>query len=335
MRVAINGFGRIGRNVLRALLDAKYSKIDCAVINCGPVSGMENNLHLLRYDSTHGVLEGIERVSDRKFRIKNREIELIFETEISKINWGEYDVDIVLECTGKFTEALLALEHIKSGAGAVIVSAPCKGADATIVYGVNHSILSHKAKIISAGSCTTNCLAPMAKLMQENFGIVNGFMTTVHAYTNDQSLLDGDHKDLRRARAAAVSIIPAATGAASTIGAVIPELDGKLDGAALRVPVSNVSMLELTLNLEKETSVAEINSIFRDASLKHMEGIIRYEDVCLVSVDFNGSTSSCIFDATLTKVSKSGRYARICGWYDNETGFSHRMLDISLLFSFK
>ncbi len=331
-RFAINGFGRIGRNILRAWIMRleEFSNWECAFINCGNFGDLKSNLHLLQYDSVHGGISGISYIDENTFVFQGKLIKSLFINDIDAIKWD--NIDVVLECTGVFTSYELAFAHITSGAKKALVSAPCKDADATIVYGVNDCILKKEDVIISAGSCTTNCLAIIAKVMHENFVINNGFMTTVHAYTNDQSLLDSMHKDLRRARSAQSSIIPASTGAAKTIGLVIPELDRKLDGCAVRVPVPNVSFLDLMLNIEKKATVEDINEIFYNLSQDKMKNILSYNDQPLVSIDFNGNLSSAIFDSTQTK--SFGNTCKLSAWYDNEFAFANRMLDMLKVLKF-
>lgn len=330
---AINGFGRIGRCILRAYFEGNYNKnLELAVVNCG-VGNIQENIHLLQYDSIHGrFLPNIKILDDSTIDIDGRKIKFLFQTDPKKINWKSFGVETVLEATGYFTSRALAELHIKSGAYNVIISAPAKDeVDATIVYGVNHSKikdLGNKPKVISAGSCTTNCLAPVLKgLLDEGLEIDAGFMTTIHAYTNDQNLIDSSHKDLRRARAAAISMIPSSTGAAKAIDLVLPQMQGKLDGVAVRVPVPNVSMIDLTLNLKDPSDKKTINNIMKRTA-KSMQGVLRCEEKELVSIDFNHDSHSSIFDTTQTKIIGDGKMIRVVAWYDNEWGFSHRMLDI-------
>jgi glyceraldehyde 3-phosphate dehydrogenase len=330
MKIAINGFGRIGRAVLRAWYERKFFEqgVECVAINCGNFGDLAINLHLLQYDSIHGTLHPVSLLTDDTFMVGTHEMSAMFHNEIASITWSDYNVDVVLECTGKFTSRNKAVQHIEHGAKKVMVSAPCSDADATIVYGVNDGTLSENHQVISIGSCTTNCLAPLAKLMHENFGIESGFMTTIHAYTNDQVLLDSIHTDPRRARSAGLSMIPTSTGAAEAIGLVIPELAGKLDGNAIRVPVPNVSFLELTLNLKKSASVDGINQCVQGASQGVMREVLAYNAIPLVSIDFNHNLKSCVFDATQTKVLNGGYMCKVSAWYDNEWGFANRMLDV-------
>jgi glyceraldehyde 3-phosphate dehydrogenase len=332
MNFAINGFGRIGKCILRAYITSHYKDkhLNCAVINAG-YTNIKNALHLFKYDSTHGRVEDVNIIDKNTALIQGHEIKFLFEDDLKLIDWSKYNVDVVLDCTGKFTKKSLAKQHMESGAKKVIVSAPCEDADVTIVYGVNEHVLKKEDLIISIGSCTTNCLAPVAELLNDSVGIETGFMTTIHAYTGDQSLLDRGHKDLQRARAAALSIIPSSTGAAKAIGLVIPELSGKIDGVAVRVPVHNVSMIDFTFTAKRSTSVEELNNIFRISSKKSIDPLVLgYVNEPLVSIDFLGNEASSVFDATQTKVI-AGRFCRVVSWYDNEWGFSNRMLDVTKL----
>ena len=321
---AINGFGRIGRGILRAFFERDERNINCTVINCGS-GDIELHAHLLSYDSTHGHFDGVSIKNKNTLLIRGKEIPVIFETNIENINWADFNVETVLECTGAFNDRQSSYKHVTSGANRVFVSAPCKNADATIVIGVNDTSVKQNDKVISIGSCTTNCLAPIAKVLDDNFTIINGYMTTIHAYTNDQSLLDGHHKDLRRARAANASMIPTSTGAANAIGLVLPQLDGKLTGSAIRVPTINVSLVELVCNIEKSTNADEINKIMQNAASDSMKGILQYCDKPLVSIDFNHNPHSSIYDATQSTV--IGNMVKVSSWYDNEWGFANRMLD--------
>ncbi len=327
IKFALNGFGRIGKATLRALIERDDKDLECVAINYAH-GDLAANLHLLKHDSTHGFLSGVEQIDDSTFSVHGRKIYATSEVDPSKLNWRQFGVDVVFECTGHFTKREKAILHIEAGAKKVIISAPADGADATIVHKVNDSVLKSSDQIISIGSCTTNCLAPVAKVLNDNLGINSGFMTTIHAYTNDQSLLDSVHSDPRRARSAAVSMIPTSTGAAKAIGLVIPELAGKLDGAAIRVPVANVSMLDLTFNSNKVTTVKEINTLLKDASQGYMKGVLGYTEEKLVSVDFNHNPHSSIVDAAQTKVI-GGTLCKVSAWYDNEWGFSNRMLDVA------
>ncbi len=324
--VAINGFGRIGRCVFRAYLSRKHElDIRITKINCGR-GNIEDRLYSLLYDSVHGKLVGdVQVLSNDAFLFQGEKFNMLFENNVQ--NW---DVDIVLECSGKLNSKALSFTHIENGAKRVIVSAPCKDADSTIVLGANENMLSSTNQIISIGSCTTNCIAPIAKIINDNLGIESGYMTTIHSYTNDQSLVDSYHKDKRRSRAAALSIIPASTGAAKSIGVVIPELKGKIDGAAFRVPVPNVSVVDFKFNSQKATSVAEINELFeiKSKGLPNILSICRDE---LVSSDFIGSPYSAIFDPSQTSVLEDRRTCRVVAWYDNEFGFSNRMLELASL----
>lgn len=330
INLAINGFGRIGRSILRAYLAGNSENINITTVNAG-LGDLKSTLHLFKYDSIFGTYtDQIKIISESKVQFSERVIEFIFETDPKKLAWGERSVDLILECTGKFTKKSLAMEHISSGAKKVIISAPAEEVDVTIVLGVNEKNLSKEHQVISIGSCTTNCLAPVANILHNCLGIDKGFMTTIHAYTNDQNLVDSAHKDLRRARAAALSMIPSSTGAAKALGLVIPELNGRLDGVSIRVPTPNVSMVDFKFNASRQTSVDEVNSIMKSAS-NNLKGILEYTEEELVSIDFKGNPHSSIFDATQTKV-VSGNLVRIVAWYDNEWGFSNRMLDAAKIF---
>ena len=345
VKVAINGFGRIGRGTLRAFFEALkgsnkvvfanpvnpdiLEEIEIVAIN--DIAGAKSSAHLFKYDSVHGVYEGeVEVKGDDTLVVDGREIKVFSEYDPEKLPWKELGVDIVLECTGKFRDKEGAGKHIKAGAKKVIISAPGKGVDKTIVLGVNHDEYNpDEHHIISNASCTTNCLAPVAKVLNEEFGIRRGIMTTTHAYTMDQRLLDGTHKDLRRARAAAVNIIPTTTGAAKATGEVIPELKGKLEAEARRVPVPDGSMIDLIVELGREVSPEEINEVIKKAAEGGMKGIIQYTEEPIVSQDIVGNPYSSIFDAQLTKV-LGGNLAHVVAWYDNEWGYSNRMRDITL-----
>lgn len=338
IKIAINGLGRIGKSILRALCERNYQDIEVVAIN--GTQDVADAVHLTKYDSVHGRFPGeIHATKDDGssfIEIKSysgnitQKIKYISERNPELISWKDLGVDVVLECTGKFTKALDARKHLESGAKKVLVSAPCAGADSTIVFGVNNHALKPKDQVISIGSCTTNALAPVAKVLHENFGIEKGFMTTIHAYTSDQNLLDGSHKDPRRARAAAMSIIPTSTGAAKTLGLVLPELDGKLDGAATRVPVPNVSVVDLTFLASKKITKDEINQAIQSASDGYLSGILGVAPAKMVSIDFNHNQHSSIFDPFETFV-VGENLARILAWYDNEWGFSLRMLDCARL----
>ncbi|WP_424970361.1 type I glyceraldehyde-3-phosphate dehydrogenase [Dinoroseobacter sp. S76] len=322
VQVAINGFGRIGRNVLRAIQESSDTDVEVVAINdLGPV---ETNAHLLRYDSVHGRFPGEVTVSGSSIDVGSGPIEVTAIREPKDLPWGH--VDIVLECTGIFTARDKAALHLENGAKRVLVSAPASGADNTIVYGVNHKTLSGSDIVVSNASCTTNCLAPVASVLQEEIGIVKGFMTTIHSYTGDQPTLDTMHKDLYRARAAAMNMIPTSTGAARAVGLVLPELDGKLDGVAIRVPTPNVSVVDLTFEAARETTAEEINAAMKSASEGRLAGVLGVTDDKLVSMDFNHDPRSSIFATDQTKVLE-GTMCRVLSWYDNEWGFSNRMVD--------
>jgi glyceraldehyde 3-phosphate dehydrogenase len=324
MKIAINGLGRIGRLLLRGIVEGKYNDLAVTIVN-GPAS-TEDHVHFLKYDSIHGVFPGEITYQDDIIFFADRKIKVTHERDINQLSWP--DIDIVLECTGKFNKRDKAALHLTRGAKRVVVSAPCENADATIVYGVNEQTLSKEAEVISVGSCTTNCLAPVVKVLNDNLGIENGFMTTIHSYTNDQNIMDASHKDKRRARAAALSMIPTSTGAAKSIGLVLPELSGKLDGAAIRVPTPNVSMIDLCFTTQKDSSVEEINQLFSRAAEEQMKNILGVSDKKLVSIDFTHNPLSAIVDLAETKVINK-RFCRVVAWYDNEWGFSMRMLDVT------
>jgi len=323
VKVAINGFGRIGRLVLRAALESGRDDIEFVAVN--DLAPAQQNAYLLEYDSVHGKLPMDVKLDGDYIIVGNQKIKCIAEKDPSKLHWGEMGIDIVMECTGIFTAADKARVHLDAGAKRVLVSAPSAGADATIVYGVNQDTLKSTDLIVSNASCTTNCLAPVAQVLDEKYGIISGWMTTVHAYTGDQQLLDKNHKDFRRARAAALSMIPTSTGAAKAIGLVLPKLAGKLDGMAIRVPTPDVSVVELVVNLEKDATVDDINAAMRAASSK----TFGYNDKPLVSIDFTGDAHSSIFDASQTKV-LGDRLVHVTAWYDNEWGFSNRMGDTAV-----
>ena len=323
LRVAINGFGRIGRLVLRAALESGREDIEFVAVN--DLAPAEQNAYLLKYDSVHGNLPMDVKLDGEYILVGNQKIKCIAERDPSKLPWGELNIDVVMECTGIFTAADKARVHIDAGAKRVLVSAPSTGADKTIVFGVNQDTLTPDDIIVSNASCTTNCLAPVVKVLNEKFGIVSGWMTTVHAYTGDQQLLDKNHKDCRRARAANLSMIPTSTGAAKAIGLVLPELAGKLDGMAIRVPTPDVSVVELVVNLEHDATVEEINNAMRAAESK----TFGYNELPLVSIDFTHDAHSSIFDAGQTKV-LGDKLAHVTAWYDNEWGFSNRMCDTAV-----
>ena len=323
LRVAINGFGRIGRLVLRAALESGREDIEFVAVN--DLAPAEQNAYLLKYDSVHGNLPMNVKLDGEYILVGNQKIKCIAERDPSKLPWGELNIDVVMECTGIFTVADKARVHIDAGAKRVLVSAPSTGADKTIVFGVNQDTLTPDDIIVSNASCTTNCLAPVVKVLNEKFGVVSGWMTTVHAYTGDQQLLDKNHKDFRRARAANLSMIPTSTGAAKAIGLVLPELAGKLDGMAIRVPTPDVSVVELVVNLEHDATVEEINNAMRAAESK----TFGYNELPLVSIDFTHDAHSSIFDAGQTKV-LGDKLAHVTAWYDNEWGFSNRMCDTAV-----
>jgi len=326
-KIGINGFGRIGRAVLRQLYDEAASSSNppkVAAIN--DLTDPETLAHLLKYDSLHGTFPQKIEVKNNSLIIGDQEIRVYSERDPSNIPWGDVGADIVLECTGIFRSREKAAQHLSAGAKKVIVSAPSPDPDNTIAYGINHETYSASQDIISCASCTTNSLAPLAKVILDNFGMSYGSMTTIHSYTNDQSLLDSPHKDLRRARAAAVSMIPTTTGAAKAVGLVLPELKGKLDGFAVRVPTSNVSLIDLVVRTDKDVSVQEANRALKSASENQLKNILGYSDEPLVSVDFNGSLFSSTVDAQSTMVIQD-RLLKVVGWYDNEMGFSARMID--------
>lgn len=324
VKVAINGFGRIGRMVLRAIAEQKVQDIDVVAIN--DLGDLKTNAHLLSYDSVHGTFPGV-KISDGMIDVGSGPIQVLAEAKPEQLPWKSLGVDVVLECSGRFTSKQSALAHIQAGAQRVLISAPAEGVDYTVVYGVNHNGLEASHQVISNGSCTTNCLAPVAKVMQDNLGIECGYMTTIHAYTADQRLVDSVHTDLRRARAAALSMIPSSTGAAKALGLVIPELQGKLDGTAIRVPTPNVSMVDLTFVSQRATTAQEVNELMKRAVDSSLKGVVDYVDAPLVSIDFNHSPYSASFDATQTQVVKE-KFVRVVAWYDNEWGFSNRMIDV-------
>ena len=331
VRLAINGYGRIGRMVLRALYESgKREEMQIVAVN--DLGDAQTNAHLTRYDSAHGRFPFQVEVGDGELVVNGDPIKVLAERNPADLPWKELGVDIVLECTGLFTTRDKASAHLEAGAKKVVVSAPAgTNTDATIVYGVNHHILDPSHRVISNASCTTNCLAPVAKVLHEAVGIEQGLMTTIHAYTNDQVLSDVFHKDLRRARSATQSMIPTKTGAAAAVGLVLPELNGRLDGFSIRVPTINVSVVDLSFISSRQTSVEELNDAVRAAAEGELEGVLAYNDEPLVSIDFNHDPASSVFDANLTKV--SGNLVKICSWYDNEWGFSNRMLDTTLAFS--
>lgn len=325
IRVAINGFGRIGRNVLRALYESKKN-YDIKVIAINDLGDAAINAHLLKYDTAHGIFFADVEHSDKAIFVNKDEILTLSERSPANLPWAELNVDVVLECTGLFTNRQTAGAHLTAGAKKVIISAPAKDVDATVVYGVNHDVITKDMTIISNASCTTNCLSPIAKPLNDALGIESGLMTTIHAYTNDQRLSDVYHTDVRRARAAAMSMIPTQTGAAAAVGLVVPELKGKFDGLAVRVPTLNVSLVDLSFIAGRNTTVEEVNDIIRKAAAQNpMNQVLAVNDLPLVSVDFNHNPMSSIFDASETRV--NGRLVKVMAWYDNEWGFSNRMLD--------
>lgn len=327
IKVAINGFGRIGRNILRALYEGGFRK-NIQIVAINDLADMPTNEYLFKYDSTHGRFAGEVHIKENYLVVNGDRIFMTQERALENLPWGKLDVDVVLECTGIFTSKAKAMGHIKAGAKKVIISAPAgKDVDATIVYGVNHDTLNNEHIIISNASCTTNCLAPLVKPLHEKLGIENGLMTTIHSYTNDQRLLDSHHDDMRRARSAALSMIPTKTGAAAAVGLVLPELDGKLDGFAIRVPTPNVSIVDLTFTASRYATSDEVNKIIQTASENELKGILEYNHDPLVSIDYNHNPASSIFDPSLTRV--CGNLVKVCAWYDNEWGFSNRMLDVT------
>jgi glyceraldehyde 3-phosphate dehydrogenase len=328
IKVAINGYGRIGRNILRAHYEGG-KKHDIQIVAINDLGDAKINAHLTQYDTAHGKFPGTVAVDGDCIIVNGDRIKVIAERNPANIKWGEMGVDVVLECTGFFTTKADAGKHLAGGAKKVIISAPGgKDVDATIVYGVNHQVLKAEHTVISNASCTTNCLAPLVKPLNDTIGVETGLMTTIHAYTNDQRLTDVYHEDIRRARSATMSMIPAKTGAAAAVGLVLPELNGKLDGYAMRVPTINVSIVDLSFIAKRDTSVDEINSILRAAADGPLKGILDYVDAPLVSVDFNHNPASSNYDSSLTKV--SGRLVKVSSWYDNEWGFSNRMLDTTV-----
>ncbi len=330
VRVGINGFGRIGRLVLRAAMEESRNDVEFVAVN--DLGDVKTNAHLLKYDSVHGTFPGDISSDDKSITVKGHKVEVLAQSDPKKLPWKDLGVDIVFECTGRFSDKEKALVHLDAGAPKVLVSAPSKGADKTIVYGVNQDTLSKEDKVVSAASCTTNCLAPPVYVLDKAIGLERGYMTTIHAYTGDQRIVDTLHKDLRRARGAALSMIPTTTGAARAVGLVLPHLQGKLDGSAIRVPTPNVSMVDLVFISKKSTTVDEVNSLIKEAADGDLKGILAYNTEPLVSVDFNHDGHSSNFDATQTQVI-DGTMVRIVSWYDNEWGFSHRMSDTAVAWS--
>lgn len=324
VRVGINGFGRIGRNFLRA--STNYKDVDIVAIN--DLTDSKTLAHLLKYDSVHGIFNADVRATESSIVVNGKEIKISAIKDPQSLPWKDMGVDIAIESTGHFTDRAMAAKHIDAGAKWVIISAPAKDPDATVCMGVNEDAVDKtKHKIISNASCTTNCLAPVAKVIHKEFGIIRGLMTTIHSYTNDQRILDLPHKDLRRARAAALNMIPTTTGAAKAVGLVLPELKGKLDGMAIRVPTPNVSVVDLVAELSKDVTVDDVNSALRKAAEGPMKGILQYSEEPLVSTDLNGNSHSSIVDATITKVLE-GRMVKVIAWYDNEWGYSSRIRDL-------
>ena len=328
IKVAINGFGRIGRNILRAKYESSgYDDIEIVAIN--DLGDSSINAHLLQYDTAHGKFDmDVSASKDEIIINKKDKIKVFSERNPENLPWGDLSIDVVHECTGFFASKEASLAHINSGAKRVIISAPAKNVDATIVYGVNHDILNDEHIVISNASCTTNCLATLIKNVHDELTITNGLMTTIHAYTNDQVLTDVYHTDLKRARSATQSMIPTKTGAASAVGLVLPDLNGKLDGFAIRVPTINVSIVDLCFNTEKKSSIDEINRIIKQASDSNLKNILGYNSKPLVSIDFNHSSFSSVYDESLTRM-MDDKFFKICSWYDNEWGFSNRMLDVT------
>jgi glyceraldehyde 3-phosphate dehydrogenase len=332
VKVAINGYGRIGRNILRALYESKRTH-EIQVVAVNDLGDAKTNAYLTRYDTAHGPFPSPVGVDGDHLVVGGDRIKVCAERDPSKLPWGQLGVDVVLECTGLFTTKEKAGMHLKAGAKKVIISAPGgKDVDATIVYGVNHKTLKASHTVISNASCTTNCLAPVAKVLHDTVGLVRGIMTTIHSYTNDQVLTDVYHSDLRRARSATQNMIPTKTGAAAAVGLVLPELDGKLDGFAVRVPTINVSLVDLTFEAGRATSAKEIDEAMKKASQGPLKGVLEYVDEPLVSSDFNHNPASSLYDSSLTKVIE-GKLVKVCSWYDNEWGFSNRMLDTTLAFA--
>jgi glyceraldehyde 3-phosphate dehydrogenase len=329
VKVAINGYGRIGRNIMRALYESnRTDEINIVAIN--DLGDANTNAHLTQYDTAHGTFPGTVTVDGGDLLVNGDRVKVYAERDPSKLPWAELGVDVVMECTGFFRSKETAGAHIAAGAKKVVISAPGKDVDNTIVYGVNHDSLQASDNIISNASCTTNCLAPLAKVLNDSIGVEHGLMTTIHAYTTDQVLTDVFHSDLRRARSATMSQIPTSTGAAAAVGLVLPELKGKLDGFSMRVPTINVSVVDLTFTASRATSVEEVNAVVKAAAEGSMKGVLAYNEAPLVSVDFNHNPHSSIFDAGLTKVME-GNMVKVLSWYDNEWGFSNRMLDTTLV----
>ena len=332
VKVGINGYGRIGRNVLRALYESgRQHELQIVAIN--DLCDAQSNAHLTLYDTAHGKFNGKVSVEGDSMIVNGDRIKVTAKRDPAQVPWGQMGAEIVLECTGFFTTKADASKHLQGGAKKVLISAPGgKDVDATIVYGVNHGVLKSTHTVVSNASCTTNCLAPLAKVLHDGIGIESGLMTTVHAYTNDQRLTDVYHEDIRRARSATMSMIPTKTGAAAAVGLVLPELKGKLDGFAIRVPTINVSLVDLTFVPKRKTTIEEINELMRTAASGRLKGILNYTEALLVSVDYNHDPASSTYDATMTKII-DGNLVKVCAWYDNEWGFSNRMLDTTLAWS--
>ncbi len=330
VRVAINGFGRIGRMVFRAAMESRRTDLEFVAIN--DLGSPEINAHLLKYDSVHGRLDQEVAVDGDTIRVGDRSVKVCAERDPTQLPWGDMNVDVVMECTGIFTKREQAAMHLEAGAKKVLVSAPATGADLTVVYGVNHDKITADHKVISNASCTTNCLAPVAHVLNRAVGIECGYMTTIHAYTGDQKLHDTLHSDMRRARAGALSLIPTSTGAARAVGEVLPELKGKLDGTAIRVPTANVSVVDLKFVPSRNTTVDEINQAIKSAASNELAGVLGVNDEPLVSCDFNHNSYSSVFDLTQTQTVEGG-LVRVLSWYDNEWGFSSRMLDTAVAYA--
>ncbi len=330
VRLAINGFGRIGRLVFRALQESGRTDVEIVAIN--DLAPVETHAYLLKYDSVHGAFKGKVEADSDGLLVDGKLVKVVAEPKPENLPWGDLGIDIVLECSGRFASKEASMAHINAGCKKVIVSAPATNADLTVVYGVNHEKLTADHQVISNASCTTNCLAPVAHILQKVCGIERGYMTTIHAYTGDQRIVDTMHSDLRRARAAALSMIPTSTGAARAVGLVLPELKGKLDGSAVRVPVANVSLVDLKFDAAKAVSTDEINESMQQAAANELKGVLSFNTEELVSVDFNHSAYSSNFDATQTQVI-DGKFVRVLSWYDNEWGFSNRMLDTAAAFA--
>jgi glyceraldehyde 3-phosphate dehydrogenase len=332
IKVGINGYGRIGRNILRALYEGKHGG-DIKIVAINDLGDSNTNAHLTRFDTAHGRFNGEVHVEGDSMVVNGDRIRVVAQRDPTKLPWGDLGVDFVMECTGLFTSKAKASAHVTAGAKKVVISAPGgDDVDATIVYGVNDNVLKSTHSVISNASCTTNCLAPLVKVLHEKIGVVSGVMTTIHSYTNDQVLTDVYHSDLRRARSATMSMIPTKTGAAAAVGLVLPELKGKIDGFAIRVPTINVSLVDLSFVAARKTTAEEIHAAVKAAASGPMKGILAYNDAPLVSVDFNHDPASSTYDSTLTKVI-DGTLVKVCAWYDNEWGFSNRMLDTTLAWS--